>query len=216
MLRIACTVLAILCFVSTGAEARRGDPGQRRCCVATYCWFTAPGAACIGKSSKRSHAVRATDRRHGQAARRYGKTGTQRHVAEGAGVGSANTAPWAASALASVAGRYLGGNPTGWGRVWCGVFMRLVVRQAGLPDNPAGNLARSWAHYGRPTGAQPGAIAVMPHHVGIVLAIQGDRVLVRSGNHGHRVADGWYPARRIIAYRVAAANDNGVPLRWAA
>jgi uncharacterized protein (TIGR02594 family) len=114
-----------------------------------------------------------------------------------AGIGS-----FEGGVLASVAGRYMGGNPTGWARVWCGAFMRLVVRQAGLPDNPAGNLARSWARYGRPSGPQPGAIAVMPHHVGIVLAADGDRVLIRSGNHGHRVADGWYSASRIIAYRV--------------
>lgn len=106
------------------------------------------------------------------------------------------------SGLAAVAGRYLGGNPTGWRRAWCGNFMRLVVRQAGLPDHKGGNLARNWSHYGRASSARVGAIGVMPHHVGIVIGrCRGGGILLRSGNHGRRVGDGCYAARRFIAFR---------------
>src|SRR5262245_46481757 len=42
------------------------------------------------------------------------------------------------SDLATRAGRYLGGNPTGWARVWCGVFMRMIVpRDPGPAFNAA-------------------------------------------------------------------------------
>lgn len=103
--------------------------------------------------------------------------------------------------LLARAARYLGGNPTGWGRVWCGRFMRMVV---GHDPGPRYNLARNWAHYGKATRRRPGAIAVMRGHVGIV-ARGGNcgpgRVYILSGNHGRRVGYGCYAASRIIAYR---------------
>lgn len=104
--------------------------------------------------------------------------------------------------LAAIAKQYLGSNPTGWRRAWCGNFMRLVVRQAGLPDHKGGNLARNWRTYGSPSGPSPGAIGVMRHHVGIVIGrCRGGRIALRSGNHGRRVADGCYAASRFIAFR---------------
>lgn len=108
------------------------------------------------------------------------------------------------SAIASIAGGYMGGNPTGWRSRWCGNFMRLVVRQAGLPDHPTGNLARNWRTYGRAALAQAGSIGVMRSHVGIVIGRCPDgRILLRSGNHGRRVGDGCYAVSRFIAFRVA-------------
>lgn len=109
----------------------------------------------------------------------------------------------ASTGLGAIAGRYLGGNPTGWRRLWCGNFMRLVVRQAGLPDLPSGNVARSWAGYGHPSGAVPGAIGVMRGHVGIVIGRCAGGVLLRSGNHNRRVGDGCYALGRFIAFRSA-------------
>lgn len=104
--------------------------------------------------------------------------------------------------LAQIAGRYLGGNPTGWRSRWCGNFMRLVVKQAGLPDHPGGNLARNWVRYGRPSGPVNGAIGVLRSHVGIVIGRCPDgRIRLRSGNHSRRVGDGCYAAHRFIAYR---------------
>lgn len=108
----------------------------------------------------------------------------------------------ATGSIAQIAGRYLGGNPTGWAHQWCGRFLSMVVQQAGykLPAGP--NLARDWVHFGRPASPQPGAVMVMPNHVGIVLAVKGTKVVLRSGNHGHRVADGIYDIRRAIAWRM--------------
>jgi hypothetical protein len=101
--------------------------------------------------------------------------------------------PWTQHAL-----HYLGGNPTGWGHAWCARFLRMVMP---YDPGPRYNLAANWRVFGAPSGPYPGAIAVMPHHVGIVLQSGGNRVLLVSGNHGHRVGIGWYPTGRIIAYR---------------
>lgn len=103
--------------------------------------------------------------------------------------------------LADRAGRYVGTNPTGWARVWCGRFLRMVVPS---DPGPAFDLARNWKNYGAPAGPVAGAIGVMPHHVGIVLGRCPDgSVLMRSGNHNHRVDDGCYAQRRFIAFRSA-------------
>jgi hypothetical protein len=99
------------------------------------------------------------------------------------------------------AGRYLGTNPTGWARVWCGRFLRMIV-----PSDPgtAFNVARTWARYGSAApGPVAGAIGVMPHHVGIVLGrCPNGQVLLRSGNHKRTVGDGCYAQHRFIAFRV--------------
>ena len=101
--------------------------------------------------------------------------------------------------LAEKAARYLGGNPTGWARRWCGRFLRMIVPR---DPGPAFDRARAWARYGAPAGPSPGAIGVMRHHVGIVLGRCADgRIHLRSGNHNRRVGDGCYAARRFIAWR---------------
>jgi hypothetical protein len=103
--------------------------------------------------------------------------------------------------LAARAGAYLGGNPTGWARVWCGKFMRMIVPQ---DPGPAFNVARNWSRYGKPSSPAPGAIGVLPHHVGVVLGRCADgRIHLRSGNHNRRVGDGCYAASRFIAFRSA-------------
>ena len=98
--------------------------------------------------------------------------------------------------------RFLGSrNPTGFHGAWCGAFMAMIARREGRSIPPSPLLARSWARAGRPSGPVVGAIAVMPHHVGVVAAVKPGKVLLVSGNHGHRVGVGWYAARRVIAYR---------------
>lgn len=107
------------------------------------------------------------------------------------------------SGIAATAQMYIGRNPTGMRRRWCGAFLRVVVRQSGLPDHPGGNLARNWASYGRPAApGAVGAIAVMRSHVGIVTGRCGDgRIQVLSGNHNRTTGYGCYPAGRVIAWR---------------
>ena len=106
------------------------------------------------------------------------------------------------AAMLDEARRYLGaGNPTGFRGAWCGAFMAMIARQTGhaIPANPL--LARSWARAGRPTDPAIGAVAVMPHHVGQVVALEPGRVKLLGGNQRHRVTENWYPTRRFIAFR---------------
>jgi len=111
-------------------------------------------------------------------------------------------APFSFGELAARAAQYLGRNPTGWTRVWCGRFLRMIVP---ADPGPSFDAARNWARYGRDAGGpSPGVIGVMPHHVGIVLGRCDDgAVLMRSGNHNRTVGDGCYPPHRFIAFRSA-------------
>lgn len=84
-------------------------------------------------------------------------------------------------------------------RAWCGWWMR---RHLGVA-NPAGNLARWWAGYGRPAhGPHVGAIVVWRHHVGRITGRTADgRWIVRSGNDGHRVRERPRSVAGAIAFR---------------
>ena len=106
------------------------------------------------------------------------------------------------SQLIRLALEHLGDNPTGWSHNWCGRFLAMTLEEAGYSGG--GNLAAGYADYGLPAKAQVGAIAVMPHHVGIVTAVGSDYVVLVSGNHGHKVGVGRYASNKIIAYRMAA------------
>ena len=105
--------------------------------------------------------------------------------------------------LVSIARGYIGTNPTGRSRLWCGAFIDLVLRKAGYKGG--GNLASAYARYGRKVSAQVGAIAVMYRkgggHVGIVSGFDSKgKVIVISGNHNKTTAESVYPKSRIYAY----------------
>ena len=113
---------------------------------------------------------------------------------------------WSSSSnVVAEARRYIGGNPTGRGRLWCARFMNMVLQHSGL-HGTGSDMARSFAGYGqRVSGPQVGAIAVMGRrgggHVGVVSGIDASgNPIVVSGNHGHRVAESVYPRSRIYAY----------------
>jgi len=78
-------------------------------------------------------------------------------------------------------------------RAWCGWWMRKHLGVA----NPAGNLARWWAGFGRPAhGPHAGAI------VGIITGRTPDgRWIVKSGNDGHRVRERPRSVAGAIAFR---------------
>ncbi|NVO13830.1 MAG: TIGR02594 family protein [Rhodoplanes sp.] len=97
--------------------------------------------------------------------------------------------------------RHLGSNPTGWARVWCGRMLDMALRSAGhAPGSP---VARAYASYGRPAaGPAPGVIAVWPHHVGVVTAVEGGRIRMISGNDGRRVRERVRSTAGVIAWRV--------------
>ncbi|MGY8681141.1 TIGR02594 family protein [Bradyrhizobium sp. UFLA05-153] len=123
---------------------------------------------------------------------------------------SANTSGMAGdfgggSGLVSEARRYLGGNPTGRGSLWCARFMNMVLEHTGHKGSGS-DMASSFAHYGtRVSGPQVGAIAVMSRgrggHVGIITGIdaKGNPIMI-SGNNGNRVREAPISRGRIYAY----------------
>ena len=119
--------------------------------------------------------------------------------------GVAASGGFGSSGLVSEARRYLGGNPTGRGSLWCARFMNMVLQHAGY-HGTGSDMARSFASYGqRISGPQVGAIAVMGRrgggHVGIVSGIdaEGNPVMI-SGNNGNRVREAPVSRGRIYAY----------------
>ena len=119
---------------------------------------------------------------------------------------SSGSGGFGSSSLVSEARRYIGGNPTGRGSLWCARFMNMVLQHEGYRGTGS-DMARSFASYGqRVSGPQIGAIAVMGRrggggHVGIVSGIdaQGNPILV-SGNNGNRVREAPVSRGRIYAY----------------
>jgi hypothetical protein len=65
---------------------------------------------------------------------------------------------------------------------WCGWEMRRLV---GADPGPSFNLARNWAHWGRPGPAGIGAVVVWPHHVGKIVGRTNGEWVIESGNDGH-------------------------------
>src|SRR4030081_742711 len=136
-------------------------------------------------------------------ARGFGNTnaalssGTARPMAMSGGFGSSN--------IVAEARRFLGGNPTGRGSLWCALFMNMVLQHSGYRGTGS-DLARSFASYGQHvSGPQIGAIAVMGRrgggHVGVVSGIDaGGNPIVVSGNNGNRVRETPVSRGRIYAY----------------
>jgi len=109
------------------------------------------------------------------------------------------------SDLVSEARRYLGGNPTGRGSLWCARFMNIVLQHTGHRGTGS-DMARSFASYGHHvSGPQIGAIAVMGRrgggHVGIITGIDGHgNPIMISGNNRNRVREAPVSRGRIYAY----------------
>ena len=119
---------------------------------------------------------------------------------------TASTGSYAASGVVAEARRYVGGNPTGRGRLWCARFMNMVLERSGHRGTGS-DMARSFAGYGqRVSGPQVGAIAVMSRgrgggHVGVVSGIDASgNPIVVSGNNGNRVREAPVSRGRIYAY----------------
>jgi uncharacterized protein (TIGR02594 family) len=119
--------------------------------------------------------------------------------------GMATSGGFGSSDVVSEARRYVGGNPTGRGSLWCARFMNMVLQRSGHRGTGS-DMARSFASYGqRVSGPQVGAIAVMGRrgggHVGVVSGIdaQGNPILV-SGNNRNRVVEAPVSRARIYTY----------------
>jgi uncharacterized protein (TIGR02594 family) len=118
-------------------------------------------------------------------------------------------ASFGSSDLVANARRYIGGNPTGRGSLWCARFMNMVLQQTGHRGTGS-DMASSFAHYGRRvSGPQIGAIAVMGRrgggHVGIITGIDasGNPIMI-SGNNRNRVREAPISRGRIYAYVMPA------------
>jgi hypothetical protein len=76
-------------------------------------------------------------------------------------------------------------------------------RLVGGNPGPEFNLARNWAHWGRPAnGPAPGVIGVMPHHVfKVVQVLSRGTVLAISGNDGQAVRVRPRSIAGVIAWR---------------
>jgi uncharacterized protein (TIGR02594 family) len=127
----------------------------------------------------------------------FGSSAAPGSTAISGGFGSSN--------VVAEARRYIGGNPTGRGSLWCARFMNMVLQHSGYRGTGS-DLARSFASYGqRVSGPQIGAIAVMGRrgggHVGVVSGIDamGNPIVV-SGNNGNRVREAPISRNRIYAY----------------
>ena len=119
--------------------------------------------------------------------------------------GMATSGGFGSSGVVAEARRYIGGNPTGRGSLWCARFMNFVLQRSGH-HGTGSDMARSFASYGqRVSGPQIGAIAVMGRrgggHVGVVSGIDagGNPILV-SGNNRNRVVEAPVSRGRIYAY----------------
>jgi uncharacterized protein (TIGR02594 family) len=114
-------------------------------------------------------------------------------------------ASFGSSNVVAEARRYIGGNPTGRGRLWCARFMNMVLQRSGF-HGTGSDMARSFTSYGRHvSGPQIGAIAVMGRrgggHVGVVSGIDASgNPIVVSGNNRNRVVEAPISRGRIYAY----------------
>jgi uncharacterized protein (TIGR02594 family) len=120
--------------------------------------------------------------------------------------GVAAPSSFGSSNVVAEARRYLGGNPTGRGSLWCARFMNMVLQHSGYRGTGS-DMAKSFAQYGqRVSGPQVGAIAVMGRgrgggHVGIITGVdaRGNPIMI-SGNNGNRVREAPISRGRIYAY----------------
>ena len=110
------------------------------------------------------------------------------------------------SNVVAEARKYVGGNPTGRGSLWCARFANMVLQHSGYRGTGS-DMASSFAKYGqRVSGPQVGAIAVMSRgrrggHVGIITGVdaKGNPIMI-SGNSGNRVREAPVSRGRIYAY----------------
>jgi uncharacterized protein (TIGR02594 family) len=162
-----------------------------------------------GRHARAHHLHHHTRHYHGRHVARASRIGPGVERVRAQALPEASDSPAAgfgsSSNVVAEARRYIGGNPTGRGGLWCARFMNMVLRHSGL-HGTGSDMANSFAHYGqRVSGPQIGAIAVMGRrgggHVGVVSGIDASgNPIVVSGNHGHRVAESVYPRSRIYAY----------------
>jgi hypothetical protein len=117
--------------------------------------------------------------------------------------------PANASVPPTVLGQVGSSRPSDCPRLWCGCWLKKMLKHMGYSTKGASNLARAYAGYGvKAAPGSEGSIMVMRGHVGLVVGQCGPgKVKLVSGNHNHRVGIGCYPMRRAIAWRKPTNSD---------
>jgi hypothetical protein len=89
-------------------------------------------------------------------------------------------------------------------RLWCACGLSVFLKRQGFAPLPS-HRAIDARHYGRRVnGPGRNVIAVLPHHVGVVIGACGKgRVKLVSANYSNRVGIGCYRQSRVIAWRKA-------------
>lgn len=88
--------------------------------------------------------------------------------------------------------------------LWCADATNVWLRKSGhraVASRRARDMVQAGRRISRPV---PGAIAIFARgrggHVGIIERVEGNRLIIISGNHGNRVARGTYHTARAIAF----------------
>jgi len=102
---------------------------------------------------------------------------------------------------------------------WCSSFVNWVIREAGFQHTNSA-VARSWLTWGRPVPPSLGCIVVLKRgnhrwqgHVGFLVKMSEDRVLVLGGNQSDEVTEAWYRLSDVIDYRWPATSVQPVPFK---
>lgn len=163
-----------------------------------------PASARSHHGASRHHAVHHSN--HGMRIRHARRGRIALREIQAKNFASQTAGGFGSSNVVDEARRYIGGNPTGRGSLWCARFMNMVLERSGH-HGTGSDMARSFAGYGqRISGPQVGAIAVMSRgrrggHVGIVSGIDASgNPIVISGNFRNRVAEAAISRGRIYAY----------------
>lgn len=101
---------------------------------------------------------------------------------------------------------------------WCAAFVGACLDRAGLTGTGS-LLARSYLDWGRPADPpMPGAIAVLSRgvdptfgHVGFVVGMTGDRVVLLGGNQSDAVTVETFALSRVLAFRLPASPGEASP-----
>ena len=126
--------------------------------------------------------------------------------------------------LAEVPGKTHNGKILGWWKLlgavirddetpWCSAFVNWCMDRAGVKGTTSAR-ARSWANWGVECPPKLGCVVVMSRgsnpmqgHVGFLVSVHGNQVIVLGGNQGDRVCEATFPADRVIAYRWPKVGD---------
>ena len=94
---------------------------------------------------------------------------------------------------------------------WCSAFANWAVEEAGYPGTDSA-WARSWLKWGQEANwdaLRTGSIVVLKRgatsgHVGFLVDVNDEQVLLLGGNQGDKVSQAWFPLARVLGIRIPA------------